>query len=313
MTAKNAFKFCNYFFIISAILLSAISVISIPFSRACISHTGFYLTFILFLLWICALIRSLAASKPDVPGFIKSNAAGIVISILLACTIFLSVEPIFRVLSDETNLASVSKSMLYERRADNVTMGKWYYDNFYPMNREIEKRPLMFPFFMYLVHLVFGYHPENAFILNFLVLITLFFLIYRIGKGYWGEMGGMAGVILVAAQPIVSQTATSGGFDLFFVLFLTISFLAVRSFLKDRSPLRFELLWLTLVMVASSRYEGIMLMAIVVAFLYAFRYLKKELFASGFGVSFFITPLLLLPYLWSRVIVKDTFQTQDAA
>ena len=116
----------------------------------CVSRVTFYCMLALFACWAAALARRLPPGF-DGRAFLKEYGAGLLFSLALTVFIFLSVKPQFRVLSDETNLLAVSKSMLFERRADNVTMGKWYYFNFQPLLRETEKRPYMFPFFTSLV------------------------------------------------------------------------------------------------------------------------------------------------------------------
>ncbi len=282
-------------------------------AKALYSYGSYYLIFLLVALWVITILQCILHQKVNLRSAIRSYGSGIAVSLVLASIIFVSVKPLFRVLSDETNLLAVSKSMVYEKRADNVTMGMWYYDNFYPMNREVEKRPLLFPFLVSIVHTLLGYRAENAFILNFLILVSLFLLIYLLIKNNLGDIWAFPAVLLVASQPIVSQCATSGGFDLLAALFLVICFACLKWFLeKPLSPLRFQLLWVSLLMLSNIRHEGILSFAIVMAFLAFFRHVKIKFFDKGTSVVYFSTPIILLLIYWQRLLIKDPFETKGA-
>ena len=303
----------NAILVISALVLVVLSFISSNFLRKIFSYSGYYLILALFLMWIITLIQCLRIYRPSLKLFFKTYKYGLLVSLIFTSIIFISVKSHYRVLSDETNLLATSKSMIYERRIDNVTMGKWYYDRFYPINREMPKRPLLFPFLTHIVHTVLGYRPGNAFVLNFLVLFSLFFLIFGLIKKYLGDISAVAAVILVASQPIISQNATSGGFDLLAVLFWVISFMSLEWFLKEPSAIRFQLLWVNLLMFANVRYESGLVFIIVMACLLFFRYIKLEFFRRGWGIIYFSTPLVFLLFLWPRLLVKNEFEAQGAA
>jgi len=265
---------------------------------------GYYLIFLLSLLWSITLLRCWRHYKPDVRAFMKSNWPGIIFTIILTAVVFISVKPEFRILSDETNLLAVSKSLVYEKRTDNIITGKWYYDNFYPHIRDVEKRPLLFPFLVSTLHAVLGYRAENVFLLNAMVLLLLFALIYINIRKILGDIWAAATVLLVASQPIAVQCATSGGYELLSCLFVVICFICLRWFLKAPSGLPLLLLWLSLLMLASIRYEGAAAFAIVMSFLFVFRYLKLKIFSEAWPV-YFATPILLLPMFCQRVLKSD--------
>jgi len=273
------------------------------------SYGGYYIVFALVSLWAWTIIKTYINYRGDIRAYLKKYRKGVVISLLLTIVIFLSVTPSFRVLSDETNLLAVSKSMVYEKRVDNVTMGKWYYDSFYPINREMQKRPLVFPFFASILHTFLGYRPENLFLLNAIALFAFFLLIYIAFKNRLGEVWAASALLLVASQPIVIQDAASGGFDFLAALFLLIVFMALQWFLKDPTALKFQLLWVTLLMVANIRYEGIAIFAIVILFLSFFRYIKLKFFRDGSSLAYLLTPLILAINIWPTLLEKNHFET----
>ncbi|MDD5450160.1 MAG: hypothetical protein PHO42_06180, partial [Candidatus Omnitrophica bacterium] len=277
------------------------------------SMDGYYLILFLFLLWAGALTACAIHYRFSIKAFLKKYGAGLVVSLLLSVIVFVSVRPYFRVLSDETNLLAVSKSMEYEKRTDNVTMGMWYYDNFYPLFRETPKRPLLFPFFVYILHTIFGYRPENIFAANFIILFLFLFLIYVMAKNKFNGLWALAAVFLVVAQPVVSQTATSGAFDFLAALFILISFICLKWFLEGPSGLKFQLLWASLLMSANVRHEGIIFFVIVMGALAVLRYIKLNFFKAGAGITYLGTPLILLLTVWQRLLIKDPFEVAGPA
>jgi len=284
-------------------------LIKVYFSRG-----GYYLILALVLCWVIAILQCFCYYKPNVKSFIKKYALGLALSLIISIIVFISVEPMFRVLSDETNLLAVSKSMVYEKRTDNVTMGMRYYDNFYPINREAPKRPLLFPFFTNIMHTLVGYRAENAFVVNFLALWALLFLIYAQFKRYLGDTRwASAAVFLVASQPLVIQTATSAGFDLLSVLFLVISFVCLKMFLDKQDAASFQLMWVNLLMLANVRYEGVMFLAIIILLLACFRYIRYRYFTTGTNFVYFFTPLVLVLGYWQKFLIANQFETKDAA
>src|SRR5262249_23121607 len=125
---------------------------------------------------------ALQVSRIDGRGAIRAwlieNRFGILVSALVSGAVILSVEPSFRVLADEANLVGVSRSLFYHRTANFTVAGKWYFENFWDLNVVTDRRPALFPFLVSLLHLVRGYHAENAFTLNALVLVVYVFSSY---------------------------------------------------------------------------------------------------------------------------------------
>ncbi|MCD6226598.1 MAG: hypothetical protein J7J93_02290 [Candidatus Aenigmarchaeota archaeon] len=197
--------------------------------------------------------------------------------------------------------------MAFEKRTDNVTMGKWYYDNFWPINREAPIRPLLFPFLLSILHSFLGYRVENVFILNFIALFCLLSLVYIYIKKNRGNLWGFSAIMFIVSQPLVTITATSGGFDLFNTLFFIICIICLWHFLKNPSPIQFQLLWVNLLMYANIRYESIFLFLITLIYLFSFRYIKKEFF-KGNRYIYFLTPLIFLLGFWQFCLHRDIFK-----
>lgn len=274
----------------------------------CFISGSYYLIGLMVLLWIGTGLDYLRVSHFSWSTFIHAHKKGIFVSLILCVIIAISVKPALRVLSDETNLLSVSQSMTFEKRVNNTTQGTWYYESFYPDKNliSIEKRPLLFPFFTHLVHVILGYRAENVYLLNLFVLFFLLLIVFLILQHSLKDLWAVSAMILVVSQPVVTQCARSGGFDLFFSAFVLLSFVVFRTFLRERSTSSFKFLWMTLVMVSQTRHEGILFFSSCIFVILAFRLLKKEYFEKPLLYVLSLFPFL--PMVWPRLLNKDYFE-----
>ncbi len=154
-------------------LLGANSLSSRKAVAACYSNTSFYLIFALVILWIVLLICHLRQLRVSVGGFLRRQVFGIVLALLVTALIFLTVPVYLKILNDETNLLAVSQAMLYFRSADRIAMATFFDGGLQVLSFEVPIRPMLFPFLTWLLHAVFGYHPHNAFVVNFLLAFVL--------------------------------------------------------------------------------------------------------------------------------------------
>jgi len=266
------------------------------------TYSTYYIIFALTVIWLISLINLCRNRQFNLLVFVRQHWKGLLASFLLASIIFISVPKYFRVLSDETNLLSVSKSMTYYKNVENITEGRWYYEVFWPTpTTGIEKRPFLFPFFTSLLHVFLGYRVENVFILNFFAFWVMLFLLYIATFYSLGALGAISALILVGAQPIIALSATSGSFEIFNFLFIIASFLALKGFLNDPKHNTFIVLVLTLVMLANIRYESVIFFIMTMVVLLSTGYIKPRFFSQSFlyGLSF----LFFLPLIWQRVLL----------
>jgi len=299
--------------LVIAIFLFYVTFFNDALMTKAFSYVGYYIVLILFAIWLITLFEYMRFYNIDLRSLVRTNKYGILVCLMFTAFIIISVKPCFRVLSDETNLFSVSRSMLYEKRTDNITTGLWYYDSFYPIyGPGIEKRPLLFPFLTNVIHSFFGYRIENVFILNYIILFSLLLLIYTIVRKDLGEKWATCAVALVAGQPIVSQVATSGAFDLCAALFIMITFVALRNFLKEPSAIRFQFLFINMLMLNNIRHEGIVAFIVIMGFLLIrkYKYIKLEYFKKEAFIVFYAAPLIFLLTLWQRLLTRDPFETR---
>ena len=280
--------FLYFFFCDKKVIEKAFSLVSL------------YLILTLFLFWIATLAKVWVNNRPDLKSIGRSYGAGIFFCLLACALVFISVKPQCRILADETNLLAVSKSMTFEHRVDNVTMGTRYYGSFWPLNRETDKRPLLYPFFTQLLNTTTGSRAENAFAVNFILLAGLLIMIFIFVQRAYGASWAYGAVILVLANPVVTQSATSGGMELCATFFTMVSLVSLFYFLKAPDALRFQLLWVNLVMLANTRYESALFFLVLVPLLFLLKYVPFGYLRQAW--VFPLTPVLFLPWIWQRMI-----------
>jgi hypothetical protein len=268
------------------------------------NYLSFYIILALSAAWAASLINLYRYKQYNALTFIHRHWRGILASFLLTTVVFVSVPHYFRVLSDETNLLSVAKSMTFNKHVENITEGRGYYEMFWPTpTTGLEKRPFLFPFFVSLTHTLLGYHVENVFILNYFTLWAMLFLLYMVIQSSLGDIWAISGIILVMAQPFISLSATSGSYEAFNFLFIMASFLALRCFLNDPSHKTFITLVLTLIMLANVRYESILFLVITIGIVSIAGYVKPKFFSRSF--SYGLACFFMLPWIWQRILLAS--------
>ncbi len=289
----------------ASLLLAAFTFFKKPLLDACYLNLSFYCILALFICWVAVTVNYLIKTGFKLPLFIKMYWHGLLFCLLMTGIIFVTAKPYFRVLCDETNLLAVSKSMLYEKKVDNSTMGEWYYNNYYSFSKEQEKRPFLFPFLTYTVHTLTGYRVENPFVVNFILLFSLLSMVFVVVGKRLNSVCAYCATLLVAAQPVIAQTAASAGFDLLMVVFIVAAFICLYSYLKNPNEDTFILLWVTLLMLANSRYDGLLFILVIIPLLLALKQIRMRFINSAI---IYITPFLMLPVFWQRFCLHTNYE-----
>ena len=268
-------------------------------------RTGYYFIFITTILWVVNLIPEKNLKEICLNWF-HDNLIAIVFSILLMFGMYLSCSPQFRILADETNLASIAYSMYREKEFFNSTSGFNIYDSYNNIHHVWGTRPLFFPFLVNIIHTLTGYRAENVFFLNAIGGMGTLLVFYSIVRLWYSKFEAIMGMLLLASFPVIVLCITSGGFEILNLFFILISFYLLINFFQNKTSKRLERLILTLILLSQIRYESVifliilLLIFIVLFFRYdEFRILSKK-------ILFF--PFLLLPIAWQRSITMSSEQ-----
>lgn len=215
----------------------------------------------------------------------------------------LRLEPqTFKIVMDEPILASVSASMHRDRLALYPGRGHDLEGAYEYLDGKVDKRPLLFPFLVSVLHDLTGYRVSNVFLLNTLLAPLFWFLVFlvsrRLGRGR--DEAGALGVLMVFAVPLVTHLATSGGFDFLSATLLMLSLHWLQRLFEEPTNDRF-LVALTgsLALLGNTRYEGpywVLPFGLAVLFLWIAR---REIRLPRMLVC---APLLILPALVHRQV-----------
>ncbi len=273
---------------------------------------SYYFILALTLWWAASGWRYLRSRQITLTAGMKTCWPGLAIALVMTLSVASSVPMEFKTLSDETNLVSVSKSMLETKTCRNVTMSKIYYGQPHTVAFAVPKRPLVFPFLVHLYHLVLGYDYRNAFYLNLAVLFVLLAGLYTLFARLIDATAALAAMLLVLSTPLVPILATSAGFDLINSVFLLFILLLVCLHLKQGDERSFSFLWLSLLMFANIRYESLFFGMVIVLLLAAARKIKFA-HIRGCSLELCATALILLPTIWQRIVTVKSTAAENGA
>ncbi len=284
------------------IILLAISLCNKDNMTFIFVNCSYYIVTFLILLWASTAFRFIKSSECSLPEFAKQNCIGLVIAAVLTLVVTFSVKSDFRTLSDETNMLSTSNSFFYNKKAQNITSGQYYYDTFHIQNHVIPRRPFVFPIFTALVHSLTGFSAKSGFIVNHFVLFLFLSILFMAIKKYFDSITAVSGLFLFLSQPVITLFASSSGFDFINAFFLYLAFGTLLIYLEKPTDQKFSFLWTTLIMSSNIRYESILPFFITISGLWLFRYFKLQTIKNHFNLLC-ITPLLMLPYLLQRILM----------
>lgn len=269
------------------------------------SRTSYYFMFALCMIWLIQLCRYLAVFEWSPPDFFRAHWPGMLLALVMTFIVFATVPVQFKILGDETNLLSVSQDMYYHKGAYIISMADFSNGSPHVLDVSIPNRPLLFPFVINLIHSILGYRPENAFILNFILMFILLAGVYIVTQKTIDTPTAVAGIFLILSYPIISISATSGGYDLFSTLLFTLILTVFYQFLKSPDAKGLAFLWLSLLMFSNIRYESCIYFLII--FVAATRFSKFSYFKE-FAYVYVLTPMLSLPFVWQRFLSQGTYE-----
>lgn len=304
----NGFLIKNRIIIAFFLVVMTAGLFALVPPRSMIKHwfrsSGYWFVFGSTALWLWVSIPRQGFWK-KVPVFLRRHGIAVAMAALLTLGAVLTSPSKFRILADEANLMGMASAM-YDRHAFyNPTQGLYTPQGFEKISHQWDKRPLVFPFFVSLLHTLLGYNPHHGFWLNALAGGFSFFLFYFLLQRWFGAAIGMTGMILLAAFPLIILWITSSGFEILNLLFVMLGFLCLDRFLVSRKIRDFERLGMTLLLLAQIRYESVIFFGCLLVPASFFLRPKQYPYLRWT----FLLPFLLLPIAWQRLLYPDRYET----
>jgi len=268
--------------------------------------TGYYFIFIGFLLWVTSLLPR--RFHGDIwRRHLQKHGSVLLLALVIIGATWLVTPPRFRILADETNLASTAAAMYRHKTFYNSTQGVVYYEAYHDKQHVWDIRALFYPFLVSLVHTFSGYRAENAFVVNaiagFFCLVSFYILLQR----WFPKWISVIGMLLLSSFPLFVLWTTSGGYEIVNLLFIIITFILLDKLIKDKKGITVEQLGLTLLLLSQLRHESFTItIAVGIAAISLIRQIKIE----SLSYRSIILPLLFLPIAWQRLIIFNAHDLQ---
>ena len=269
-------------------------------------HYSYYLMWGVCLVWVWVCSRTVLANEERIISKLQSARWSLLFIFIFTFAAFLNAHPSLRVLADQTNLLAVAKSMTFEKTVRMPTEGTWGFENFRVLTWEIPTRPLLYPFLIHLVHGLSGYRIENAYAVNFICLLAYLVFFYFLTERWLGKKWGLAAVVLIASQPLVTQTSASAAMEFTNAVFFFAAMGSVAWYLKKPSAETLLFLWANLLMLGHTRYESALLAFATLVFLAAARLIAWADVRRHAPIYVF-TPILCLPLFWQRLLTQGEY------
>ena len=241
--------------------------------------------------FLFALGRSLRPEWGELRAW-RSWLGPVVIAVAAAGFLHLHEPHEYKIVADEVVLQLTAKQMHETREASLMVRGYDYAGNFTSFASIVDKRPLLFPFLVSVLHDLTGYRPANVFALNAALSVVLMILMLLIGRRIGGWPAGIAAVLLLATVPLVAQNACGAGFELLnLVMIAAVIWLGQRAAEAPADSERLNAFVLAGVLLAQVRYESVLFLAPVGATVIYLWWRRREI-ALPWGLL--LAPLLLV-------------------
>jgi hypothetical protein len=271
--------------------------------------TTYYLLLAAVLCWAGTYLHAARWERGAILDWMKDNWRGLLLAIAITIIAGFAVHPALRVLSDEANLVGTSKNLFASKTATFTISGKNYYESYWDVDVGNDRRPVLFPFLVSLVHALLGYSYQNAFLLNLAFLPVFLLTTYRLAKSLGGETLGIVAALLVAAHPITLLAVRSAGFDFLAACFGLLVIKSAYDFLHREQPAQLAILWLNLCLFAEIRYESVLFIAPVVCLLLMLHLITASTLRP-YAFVYALSPAFLLPRLWQSLL-RGSIPEQD--
>lgn len=225
-----------------------------------------------------------------------------------ACGLLLIVHETygFKILMDEVMLLGTSMSMHLDKTALVPMRGHDIQGAFQLMAGQLDKRPLLQPFLVSVLHAFTGYRPENVFVLNTLLTFVFLALGYVLGCRIAGRGAGVVVVLLFTSLPLLAQNATGGGFELLNLVLIAATLLLGMRYLARRDEASLDAFGLSGILLANTRYESVLfLLPVGLSILWVWWRQRRAQFT---GIVL-LMPLLMVP----AVLQNKVFRVRSSA
>ena len=163
---------------------------------------------------------------------------------------------LYKVLYDEVVIQSTATNLQWHREVGAIGRGYIYDGALQILQPYLDKRPYFFPFLVSLLHDLTGWREANAFALNTALLPVVLILTYAGGRMLAGHRAGLVSLVSLGAFSLLLINATGAGLEMLNLALVLGLVVSGAAYLKNPDARRLDLLVLTSVLLANTRYES---------------------------------------------------------
>jgi hypothetical protein len=280
---------------------------SVPAAEIFIKRGGYYvmlLTFALFLHALWSLRRARAAGTAGDEVMSRRQIVAVVLAIGGLSLLAINSEPFrSKILNDEFVLQSTAFNLHYFRDVTMMVRGYDIQGVFLSTDGYLDKRPILYPFLVSLVHDFTGYRLLNAYLLNAVLMPVALWLVFIFGRQLTGWRGGLLAVVLLGSLPLLGQNATGSGMELLNVVMILTGMVLATEYLRAPREEPLVALGLAAVLLAQARYESALYVAPVAIVVLAGWLRAGRMIVPG---HLLVVPLLLIPCALQNKVLSNS-------
>ena len=261
--------------------------------------TGIFLT---LSLWAVSMWGLRPETRQRFFQWWRENFPALLLALLCMVAAFFTAPPKFRIQYDESNLAGIAFTMYQRHEIWMPQNGYYTAGNYTDLLHSYDKRPLTYPFTVYLLHALTGYRIQNSFVVNFIAGCAALFLFFLLLRRWLPPPFAYGGMLLLAAYPLFVLWSSSAGFEIVNLAWLIAAALLLDSLARKRDAATCAAFVTTLAVLAQCRYES-SLFFLVGVILGGALLPRKQWTALPWWLC--LLPLALMPLAWQQVLFMD--------
>lgn len=277
-------------------------------------HIGYYWIAGSFFAFCILMLKQLKQRGSGFFNSWKRSELGWMGFLVVACSAYciFSVPSGYRIVTDEPILMATSRSMAQQAVVQTPQQALMVEGKLRVLQASVDKRPILYPFLVSLLHVVLGADNANGSLMNNLLCVVFFFLLYVFLKGCLPAVLTASALLLVTALPLMPEVTNGRGMELTMLVMLLATALCAQSYLRAPTRLSQGLFCLCVLLLAQTRYE----MALFVpiwggVLLLGWVQLKKPLLSW----VLLLLPVIFIPQAWQQKVVTadaDPFEVKKA-
>jgi hypothetical protein len=259
--------------------------------------------------WLLRWIAWARARWASPAAALRANWPEILLAVAAMAALFLTHDWEFKVLSDETNMVGVARSLAQEWRFDFAGQAKVYVGSHSYLDYTFDKRPPLFMFVLSLVDSIFGYRVRNVWLLNGVLLGATIVVASGALRRRLGRPWNLLAVVCGLANPVVIWTASAAGVEPILCLVWAFAGFMMLETLEDPESTSFPLLIATVVLLGLARIEAGPLAALMLGATILASPARAKLI-ERFRDDWFVwtAPAAAMPVVLQQVRLRDYFQ-----